>query len=349
MSIVLVAPPYYEVPPPDYGGTEIVVGELADALIERGHRVTVIGIGSRRGAADFVAVHGDGAADHLGAAFPEVVHTIEVRRAVELLAQSEKIDIVHDHTMAGPLNASTFLGMNIPTVVTVHCPANTELYRFYAALGEDAELVAVSARQRALAPDLRWSGTVHHGLRVDDWPYRTQKGGFALFLGRFCAEKGVHLALEAAHEADVPLVIAGTCVEGPDAAYFQEFVQPRLTVRDRVIGPLGPSDKRRILAAARCLLFPIEWEEPFGLVMIEAMACGTPVVALAAGSVPEVVQHGNTGFICQGVPELAESIRAAGSIEPAVCRQHVLDSFHSKRMAAEYEGIYRRASARSRQ
>lgn len=341
LHVVLAAPPYFDVPPKAYGGVEAVVAELADALVARGHRVTLLGAGDPRTSAEFVPLWERAIPERLGDPYPEVVHALLIRRAVEHLLAAGDVDIVHDHTFAGPLNAMYYSRWDVPTIVTVHGPIDADLERYYRALQSDVHLVAISERQQTFAPELNWAGTVHNALRVDDWPFQPAKEEYALFLGRFHPHKAPHLALEAAHAADLPLVLAGKCAEPAEKEYFEREVRPRMTARDQMVGVADATAKRALLANARCLLFPIRWEEPFGMVMIEAMACGTPVVALRAGAVPEVVVDKVTGLICDEPAELADAVRQVGSIDPAACRSHVAKRFNVDQLGAGYEAVYR--------
>lgn len=342
LRIALVAPPYFDVPPKGYGGVEAVVADLADTLVERGHRVTVIGAGEPGTKANFLPVWDRIVPERLGEPFPEVVHALKTREAIEALAADEGLDIVHDHTFAGPLNGPAYRALGIPLVVTVHGPVDSEPYDYYSALGRHISLVAISDRQRELAPDLNWVGRVHNALRPSEWPFRPEKQHYALFLGRYCPEKGPDTALRAAHAADIPLVLAGKCNEPPERAYFSTHVEPLLTDRDHVFGEADATAKRRLLAGAQCLLFPIQWEEPFGMVMIEAMVCGTPVVAMRGGAVAEVVVDGVTGIICDDPAELPEAIHAATQLDPELCRLHVEQHFAVDLLGAGYEAAYRR-------
>ncbi|WP_199179370.1 glycosyltransferase family 4 protein [Mycolicibacterium goodii] len=341
LRIVLVAPPYFDIPPKGYGGTEAVVADLADTLTARGHRVTVLGAGAPGTAARFQPLWERTLSERLGQPYPEIMHALKVRHAIERLADTEGVDIVHDHTFAGPLNAPLYRKLGLPTVATVHGPIDEDLYPYYRELGDDIGLIAISDRQRELAPDLNWVGRVHNALRIDDWPFNTAKKDYALFLGRYAPYKGAHLALEAAHAAGMPLVLAGKCSEPPEIAYFDEQVKPLLTDSDHVFGMADAQAKRKLLAEARCLIFPIQWEEPFGMVMIEAMACGTPVVALRGGAVPEVVVNGVTGVICDAPEELPAAMEKARDLDPAACRKHVAAHFGVGRFGAGYEQIYR--------
>ena len=340
LRIVLVAPPYFDVPPIGYGGVEAVVADLADALVARGHQVTLLGAGRAGTAARFVPLWDRTLPDRLGQPYPEVMNALKVRRAVACIAAADGIDIVHDHTFAGPLNAPAYRGLGITTVVTVHGPIDDDLYPYYRELGDEVGLIAISDRQRELAPDLNWVGRVHNALRVQDWPFRADKQDYALFLGRFAPYKGAHLAVRAAHEAGIPLVLAGKCDEPAEKAYFEQQVRPLLTDRDHFFGPADALSKRKLLAGARCLLFPVLWEEPFGMVMIEAMACGTPVVALRGGAVPEVVIDGVTGLIRDRPAELPAAIERAASLDPAACRRHVAANFGVAQFGSGYEQIY---------
>jgi glycosyltransferase involved in cell wall biosynthesis len=189
---------------------------------------------------------------------------------------------------------------------------------------------------------------VHNSLRVEDWPFQQEKQDYALFLGRYAPYKGAHLAVEAAHQAGIPLVLAGKCDEPAEKAYFEEQVAPLLRETDTVFGEADAVSKRRLLANARCVLFPVQWEEPFGMVMIEAMACGTPVVALRGGAVPEVIADGVTGIICDRPDQLAPAIDAAQELDPAACRRHVASHFTVSQFGAGYEDIYYRVSGRRR-
>ncbi|WP_245900507.1 glycosyltransferase family 4 protein [Prauserella shujinwangii] len=346
--MALVAPPYFDVPPTAYGGVEAVVADLADALVARGHSVTLIGAGRPGTAARFLPVWDRTVPERLGEPYPEVMHAVRARRALERLIGTDGVDVVHDHTFAGPLNAPVFAAAGVPTVVTVHGPVDADLESYYRELGTDVHLVAISDRQRALAPGLNWTQTVHNALRLADWPFQERKDDYALFLGRFHPDKAPHLALDAAHAAGVPLVLAGKCAEPIEKEYFEREVRPRLTASDHLFGVADAKAKRELLASARCLLFPIQWEEPFGMVMIEAMACGTPVVALRAGAVPEVVADGVTGLVRDDPAELPAALHEVRALDPRACRDHVAAHFDVDGLGAGYETAYRRALAQTR-
>ncbi|AYF79450.1 glycosyltransferase family 4 protein [Nocardia yunnanensis] len=338
----MVVPPYFDIPPKAYGGVEAVVADLVDALVERGHRVTLLGAGVNGTKGEFQSLWDRAQSERLGDPFPEVVHALKARRALERLAVTEGLDLVHDHTFAGPLNMPVSRELGVPTVVTVHGPVYGDPYLYYSELGPDAHLVAISDRQQSLAPDLNWVGRVHNALRVQDWPFRTDKDDYALFLGRFTADKAPHLALEAAHAAGLPLILAGKCAEPPELRYFESAVRPLLTERDQMFGMADAAAKRELLSRARCLVFPVQWEEPFGMVMIEAMVCGTPVVALRGGAVAEVIVDGVTGRVCDDPAELPAAIAEVQGYDPHAMRKHVESNFGADTLGRGYEEIYRR-------
>jgi glycosyltransferase involved in cell wall biosynthesis len=341
MSIAMVAPPWFSVPPRGYGGVENVCADLVNGLVERGHTVTLIGAGASGTPARFVATYDDPPSSRLGEPLPEVLHAAAAARALADL----DADLVHDHTLAGPLLAR---GREVPTVVTMHGPVAGEAGEYYRQLGASIDLVAISAAQRRAAPDLPWVGTVHNALDVETFPFRADKDDVLLFLGRLHPDKAVHLAIDAARAAGLPIVVAGKCTEPVELEYLRTHVQPRLGPDVTLLGPVDATEKRALLARAAGLLFPIVWDEPFGLVMIEAMACGTPVVALRRGSVPEVVVDGVTGMVCDTPDQLPDAIHAARGLDALACREHVRDVFDVATMVQRYEAVYRERIAARR-
>lgn len=347
LNVVIAAPPYFDIPPNAYGGVEAVVADLADGLVDLGHRVTIIGAGRSGTKADLVTVWDRTIPERLGDPYAEVMHAVLTRRAVEDLAMAAEADVVHDHTFSGPLNASVYAELGLPTVVTVHGPPHAEVRGYYQALGAEISLVAISRNQQSLAPELNWVSTVHNGLRPGAWPFQTVKDDYALWLGRYHPDKAPHEAIKACHAAGLPLVLAGKCSEPVEKRYYADVIEPMLTPDDKVIGVADAKLKRELLANARCLLFPVQWEEPFGMVMIEAMVCGTPVVALRRGAVPEVVLHEVTGLICDEPEELPDALNAVRAIDPFECRTHVERHFSAYKMADGYARCYHEAIAKT--
>jgi glycosyltransferase involved in cell wall biosynthesis len=341
LQIAVVAPPWYEVPPPGYGGIECLCFELIQHLVARGHDVTLLAVGQNHTEANFVQVHerpftGLGSIEQ---PVQEVRYAALVARAMGDLA----VDVVHDHSLAGPLASAN---RKAPTLVTVHGPTGGPLGDYYRHLG--SPLVAISEYQRRAAPDLPWLATVHNSVDVSRYPFHQDKEDFVLFVGRMSSEKGVHLIPDAARAAGVPAVIAAKCSEPDERLYFERDVRPQFGRETTWLGEVGEQRRNELLARARCVLLPVQWDEPFGLVTVEAMACGTPVVALARGSLPEIVEHGRTGFLCHSPGELPEAIRRAAEIDPHECRRRAASRFDTSVMAGGYERAYRRLLARRR-
>lgn len=342
LRIAMVAPPWFEVPPVGYGGIEVVVAALVDHLVARGHHVTLIGAGEHRTSAQrFVPVFETPPTDELGNPVPEVIHAA----VVDAVLTGLEVDLVHDHTLAGPLLAR---GRTTPTIVTMHGPVVGRLGEYYERLGTSVHVVAISDAQQRLNPALNWLSTVHNAVDVGTFPFRAEKDDYVLWLGRFNPDKGAHLAIDAARAAGRRIVLAGKLNEDVERAYFDEAVRPRLGPDVDYVGEADAELKRELYAGARCLVFPIQWDEPFGMVMIEAMACGTPVVATRRGSVPEIVVHGRTGIVVDDVADVAAAIGAAETLDPAAAREHVERHFDLPVMAAGYERAYRSVLERPR-
>lgn len=338
LRVAMVAPPWYEVPPSGYGGIEVVVATLVDGLVERGHEVVLLGSGDHDTHADrFLTVFDEPPSSLLGDPVTEVAAAATVGR---LLADLD-VDVIHDHSLAGPLLAR---GRAVPTVVTTHGPVVGREGDLYAELGETVQLVSISRSQRDSNPDLNWLGTVHNALDVTTFPFREDKDDFVLWLGRFSADKAPGLAIDVARRAGVRIVLAGKLNEADEQEYFDAEVEGRLGPDVEYVGEADADLKRELLAAARALLFPIRWDEPFGMVMVEAMACGTPVVATRRGSVPEVVDDGVTGIVVDDEDDLAEALDRARSLRPSDCRAHVERRFTPAVMAEGYERTYRAAA-----
>lgn len=306
---------------------------LVEGLVARGHDVTVIGAGRPQTSARFVQTYPEPPSTRVGEALPELVHASQVARALEDL----EVDLVHDNSMAGPLVAA---GTSRPTLVTVHIDARGEAAEYYRNVPDNVCLVAISDAQRRGAPDLPWIATVRNAIPVDEYPFDANKDDYVLFLGRLSPEKGAHLAIEAAREAGWPLIMAGKCTEPRERAYLNSEIRPRLGPDVQWIGEADTEAKKNLLVKARCLVFPIQWQEPFGIVMVEAMACGTPVVALRGGSVEEVVHDEVTGFVCDKPSALAEAIKRSELIDPHQCRNHARSRFDVERMVSGYESTY---------
>lgn len=336
LRIAVVAPPFYEVPPVAYGGTERVCHALVEGLVDRGHDVTLICAGTPRTRARAILTFVDPQPEGTEAEVAiEVEHAARAARAVGDLQP----DVVHDHTRAGALTA---IGRSAPTVLTVHnAMAGADAFPGgLAACSGWLSPVAVSHAQRRSAPWLPWSATVHNGLLLDAYRYRRSKEDFVLFLGRLSRHKGVEAAIQAARRADRNIVIAGSCTTPAEAVYLEHQLRPQFGRGVEWVGEVGGEQKADLLSRAACLLFPSQWHEPFGLVLVEALASGTPVVALRAGAVEEIVVHGRTGFVCECEDDLVPAIDAVQSLDAASCRSDAAMRFSAARMAVAYEEVY---------
>ena len=333
----MVAPPWFDVPPDGYGGTEQLVATLVDGLTERGHQVVLIAAGEDRTEADLFRTFrttpsGLGGPDSLP------IELIHASRAAARLDELE-VDLVHDHSVVGPLFAPY---RSVPTLVTVHGPLEGWMRRLYGAM-RGVRFIAISNAQRATAPELPWLATIHNGIDVEASPFREQKDDALLFLGRIHPTKGVVEAIEVARRAGRRLLIAAKASDDDERRYLEEEVEPRLGDGVEYLGNVDAPRKLELLSRASALVFPIRWEEPFGLVMIEAMSCGTPVLALRRASVPEVVDHGRTGFIGDSIEDLVAACGRLDELDPAEIRRSCAERFDGSRMTERYEAAYRAA------
>ncbi len=330
MKIGLIAPPWLPVPPLAYGGTEAVIDRLARGFVRAGHEVVLAAAGDSTCPVPTVAAspHALG----VGAARSEIHH---VRRAY---AGLRDCDVVHDHTLLGPQIAAATGDARV--VTTNHGEFAGVLLDLYSRIADRIPIIAISHAQAAAAPDLKIAQVIHHGLDVDQYPRGRGDGGYFLFLGRMAPEKGVHRAARVAREAGVRLLIAAKMSEPAERRYFQEEVEPLLGQNVEYVGEVGARQKVALLAGARALVNPIRWAEPFGLVMIEALACGTPVLAFAEGAAPEIVDHGVTGFLCRDETDLKERLGQVGSIDRDACRAVARSRFSTDRMVRDHLELF---------
>jgi glycosyltransferase involved in cell wall biosynthesis len=336
LGIAIVAPPWFEVPPSGYGGIEAMCHSLADGLTARGHDVTLIGAGTTRTSGRFLQTF---ARPPKGLGTPDavVIEALHALRAASLLEGLSGVDVVHDHSVLGPALTAP---RPVPSVVTAHAPVDGATGELYRELPPYVSLVAISHAQRATAPDLSWTATIHHGIAVDEAPFSPTKDPFALFIGRIHSHKGPHLAIDAARAAGLPIVLAAKCSEPVERAFFEREIRPRLGSDVEWIGEADVETKHDLLRRACVLVLPLQWDEPFGLVMLEAMASGTPVVALRRGSVSELVLDGVTGFVCDEADELPDRILDATELDPFVCREHARRNFGIAAMVDAYEALF---------
>jgi glycosyltransferase involved in cell wall biosynthesis len=255
-------------------------------------------------------------------------------------AEAWGADLIHEHTLLGPSVGRP----SVPVVVTNHGPFDALTIPIFERVARRAAVVAISHAQAATAPTVPISAVVHHGLNLEEWPFGTG-GDYLLFLGRMTADKGPHRAIRLAREAGVPLVIAAKMREPAEVAFFESEVRPLLHGDAHFVGEADRCTKRRLLAGARALLNPIAWPEPFGLVMIEALACGTPVIAPPMGAAPEIVEPGVNGSLYRTAAEAVATIDAAPELDRALCRASVGERFSVERMVDGYVELFERLVA----
>jgi glycosyltransferase involved in cell wall biosynthesis len=337
MRILQLAPLWEAVPPPAYGGTEAVVSLITEQLVALGHDVTLAASGDSHTSARQLSVYHRSlrAASELADRNPyDWMHNALALR------EARDFDIIHNH--AGELAMSMSLLIDTPMLTTMHCLTTPDTQfvwdRYQGAYN------TISKAQRLAMPPFagiaRFMGHVYNAIDVDSFPFSAEKGDDLLFLSRISPEKGPLAAIEVARRVGRRLILAGK-VDNYDRAYFEECVRDQIDGEQIIfVGEADATRKRELYRTAYCLLMPLAWEEPFGLVMPEAMACGTPVIAFRRGSAPELIRHGVTGFVVDTVEEMAEAVQQIGSIDPRQCRDHVKANFAPEIMTAEYLRVY---------
>ncbi len=338
MRIGLICPVWFPVPPEAYGGTERVVALLADGLVDAGHDVTLFASGDSQTRARLESVFHTAPSEWIGHTYWEMQHSVHAFR------KADEFDVVHDHT--GMLGLAFGGLIDVPFCHTVHGPLDGQPGRMYEQvleLAPNAKLISISMNQRKPKPNLPWIGNCPNALDLSMYPFRRKPGGdYLVFLGRMSPDKGAHRALAVALETGIPLKIAAKCREPLEIRYFDEFIRPHLGGSIEYVGEVGHADKVELLMGARALISPIDWEEPFGLMMIEAMACGTPVISTRRGAVPEIVEHGRTGVIVEKYRDMEDpaALELADSLDPVVIRKEVEERFSPENMVANYVAAY---------
>jgi len=337
MRIAQVAPLVESVPPKHYGGTERIVAYLTEELVRLGHKVTLFASGDSVTSAELIPVcrrsfrQNKRATDYLSR---------EVLLMDHVTQRAGEFDMIHFHT--GCLHYLISCHLKVPHVTTLHGRLDTsELLRLYERF-RDMPMISISNAQRAPWPCANWQATIYHGLPQDLFRFHAEPGSYLAFLGRASPEKRVDRAIEIAKRVGMPLKIAAK-VDSADRRYFKREIEPLLNdPHIEWLGEISDKDKDEFLGNAYALLFPIDWPEPFGLVMIESMACGTPVIAYACGSVAEVMDDGVTGFVVNEIEEAVEAVRRVRHLSRARCREVFEKRFTASRMAGDYIDVYTR-------
>jgi len=344
VRIALLSPPWIPVPPSGYGGIEWIVSLLADELVARGHDVTLFATGDSKTSADLRYVFDVGPVAQMHQALPYSMHVgAAYQHIAEEARAGRRYDVVHDHTAWLSLAFAPLIPT--PVVHTLHGAAIEAERDFFHLVRNNADFVAISQYQTRTFTRIQITDVVPNAVDVSSYPFNADKDDYLLSLGRIARDKAQHLAIEVAKRSGMPLVLAGKIDPGEDWTYFDEMILPHVDGQNvRFEGEVPDDRKRELFAGARALVFPIQWDEPFGLVMIEAMACGTPVIATPYGAVPEVVTDGVNGFIASSVDDMVEAVKKIDGISPEVCRAVVEQRFAPSVMTDGYEAVYRRVA-----
>jgi glycosyltransferase involved in cell wall biosynthesis len=329
---------WFPVPPEAYGGTERVVALLAEGLVDAGHDVTLFASGDSQTRARLESVFQTAPSEWIGHTYWEMQHVVNAIR------KGGEFDVMHDHT--GLLGLLLGGLLDTPFCHTVHGPLTGSPGRMYedvVSLAPNTKLISISLNQRKPKEHLPWIANCPNALDLSVYPFRRKAGGdYFLFLGRMSPDKGAHRALAVALETGIPLKIAAKCREPLEIRYFDEFIRPHLGETIEYVGEVGHADKVELLMGARALINPIDWEEPFGLVVIEAMACGTPVLATRRGAFPEIVDHGRTGILVDNYRDMEDPavLEKVDALDPAELRREVEERFSPEHMVANYVAAY---------
>ena len=336
MRVAEIAPPWTEVPPSSYGGIELVVAQIADGLAARGHQVTLFASGGSRTLGKLVSpLPEPPPLEDIGDVWDDAYHSLRSYLA------ADGSDVVHDHSTAVGSAVAAVAGRDVAVVHTVHGELHDRARRHYRLIHEAVHLVAISEAQRRQAPDLRWAGVVHNSIDLDAHPEGTAKEDFVLFVGRTSPDKGPEVAIEVARRAGVRLLMVVKRAAPEEREHWDRHLAPLLDGDVEVLEDVPQEEKIELFGRARATLFPIRWEEPFGLVMIESMACGTPVLAFPRGAAPEVVCQGVTGFLCEDADDMVRSLGRVDELAPDRCRAWVKERFSTDSMVAGYERLFR--------
>lgn len=338
LRIGILAPPMIPIPPPAYAGTERIIAVLAAELERRGHRVTVFASGDSDPAGQLVAVMPDSTWKHdgEGGGMPGLVLS-----TAHAWRQQDRFDVVHSHVEAAGFLFARYA--RLPVVSTLHGRLDIDGMPELLEEFGDVPLVAISESQRRWAPDANWVATIHHGLPLAEMPPNPEPGDYLLFLGRTVPEKGVAEAVEVARETALPLHVIAKVNTLDEHATFAEIIEPELGKGlVEFHGELAPADRDPMLAGARATLMLGAWPEPFGLVAIESLGTGTPVIARRAGALPEIIEHGVDGFLVDDVTEARLAVERLGELDRVHIRERAIERFSAERMTDDYEALFLR-------
>jgi len=340
MKIVQIAPFDEAVPPKKYGGTELVIYNITEELLKRGHKVYLLASGDSKTSAKLLPIFPKALRANAQAKDPRIKDSLKfigISRILEYLKNLD-IDIIHNHIGWRLLPFSSFI--KPPIITTLHGPLDVENQSLFYGNFKKANYVSISNNQREPLPDLNYIATIYNGIALKKFPFSEEGGEYLAFLGRISPEKGPVQAIEAAKKAGLKLKMAAK-VDLVDKAFFEKEVAPLIDQKQIIfLGEIDHKGKVELLKGAKALLCPIQWREPFGLFFIEAMACGTPVIAFDRGSAREIIEDKKTGFIVKNVKEIVQAIKNINKIDRRKCRQQVEKYFTVEKMTDGYEKVY---------
>ncbi|HEY6793496.1 MAG TPA: glycosyltransferase family 4 protein [Kineosporiaceae bacterium] len=337
MRIGLIATPWVPVPPPRYGGTEAVIDNLARGLRDAGHDVELFTVGESTCDVTRSWLF----KECMEPMHDSIIESLHVEAAYRALADSD-VDVIHDHTVVGPLLGSHAAPARVPVVTTVHGQFTDVARQVYSRMPSGVSIVAISHPHRACAPEVPVEAVIPHGIDTHRYVPGPGGGGYLAFVGRMSPEKGVHRAIEVARRSGLPLIIMVKMRAPEEHQYFEDVVKPMLGSDIELMFEPEEAERIGLVGKAEALINPITWPEPFGLVMAEAMACGTPVVASPHGAAQEIVEPGITGFLESEVDDLATAVGRIGELDRADCRAAAERRFSMERMVADHVRLYRR-------
>jgi glycosyltransferase involved in cell wall biosynthesis len=333
LKIAMLAPLFLRIPPEKYGGSEFVIYYLANALVKKGHSVDLYATKNSKTKANLISIRDQGLWEKKQSIDPDAAHLKSIYKIIE---KSTDYDIIHDHL--GSLSTVIAHCCKTPIISTQHVPLVTERVDIYKKFEKNFHLVSISNDQRKPYIDLNFIGTVYNGIPVEDYDFNQKPRDYFCFLGRFDPKKGAKEAIEIAEKAGVKLIMAAKI---EDNNYYKKFIEPKIDNENiKYIGEVNFSEKNKLLKGAKALISPIQWSEPFGLVVPEANACGTPVVGNRRGSYPEIIKSGINGYLVNNIEQAVQAIKNIDKIDRSKCRKFVEDNFSISKMVSGYEELY---------
>lgn len=337
LKIAQVSPVIERVPPKKYGGTERVVYTLTEELIKRGHKVTLFASGDSITSAKLYSVYPRALREaKIGNLYGN--NELTLLNIEAAFNRQNQFDIIHDHN--APTSLPTANLSKTPVVSTIHGPLTSTNKRLFEE-SKNVHFVTISKAQKIPSANFKVAKTIYHGISdVASYPFGEESGDYLLFVGRLSMEKGVHHAIEVAQYLNIPLILAAK-LDSIDLTYFNEYVEPKLSDHSiKWVGEVDETERNELMSKALCFLHPVTWREPFGLTLVEAMACGCPVVGFNKGSIPEIIENGKNGYLVEDVEQMIHAVEKIKKIDRNYCRKYALGNFNAQKMADKYETLY---------